>query len=279
MHADPDGARSRLPSSTGSGHGLSRRQVLGGGAALALWLASGCTDAAEQSSSPVDDATASTATSGVPATDGEPVASRPLTRADFEGLGTCVLLPETTAGPFPTTEQLDRRDITEGSPGRPLRLGLRVVDEACTAVPGVAVEVWHADASGDYSAYEDGGTGKDEGAGTTFLRGSRTADDEGVVEFATIYPGWYRGRAVHIHVRVRRDDELVVTSQLFLPEARTAAVLSGGAYREFGPPDTTNATDALGGDIESNGTLLHVSEASTAPEPDLVALLNLGVPA
>ena len=82
-------------------------------------------------------------------------------------------MPEKTAGPFPLDQQFDRRDVTEDLPGHPIRLGLRVVDKICAAVPGAAVEIWHADATGDYSAFTDNGGGKDEGAGTTFLRGTQ----------------------------------------------------------------------------------------------------------
>ncbi len=138
-----------------------------------------------------------------------------LTPASFAGVSVCTMAPAQSAGPHPTIEQLDRRDITEGYPGHPLRLGLRVVDGGCQPVAGARVEIWHADASGDYSSYEDGGSGKDEGAGTTFLRGSQTADDDGIVEFQTIYPGWYEGRAIHIHVIASVDGEAVLTTQLY----------------------------------------------------------------
>lgn len=83
-----------------------------------------------------------------------------------------------------------------------MRLGLRVVDAACEPIPDAAVEIWHCDTTGDYSAFPDNGGGKDAGSGTTFLRGTQTAGADGIVEFQTVYPGWYRGRAVHIHVRV-----------------------------------------------------------------------------
>ena len=133
-------------------------------------------------------------------------------------------MPEKTSGPFPLDEQFDRRDVTEGYPGQPMRLGLRVLDETCAPVPGAKVEIWHTDGSGDYSAFVDRGGGKDEGPGTTFLRGTQTAGDDGIVEFLTIYPGWYSGRAVHIHLRVHLDDATVLTSQMFFDDDYTASV-------------------------------------------------------
>lgn len=200
-----------------------------------------------------------------------------LTAADFDGLAVCALVPEQTAGPFSLDERLDRRDITEGYPGHPLRLGLRVVDAACAPVPDATVEVWHTDATGDYSAFADGGGGKDQAGGTTFLRGSQTADELGIVEFHSVYPGWYPGRAVHVHVRVRVDDELRLTTQLYFDDAETEAVHATMPYAEFGPPQTTNAEDGFAGEPAGSGLLLVATPAETASGPGTLALLNLGI--
>lgn len=255
---------------------LPRRTFLAGSAVAALGVAAGCSHDNASIPNPTD--TTADTTDTTSGTGTAPAGGSALVTGDFEALGTCVLLPEMTAGPFPTIEQLDRRDITEGYPGRPLRLGLRVLDAGCVPVPDVAVEVWHADAGGDYSFYVDGGTGKDEGEGTTFLRGAQISDSDGIAEFRTIYPGWYPGRAVHIHLRVRRGQALVLTSQLFFPDDRTAEVFATSPYAEFGLPDTTNATDGLGGDIDTNGSLLTVMTTGAGEEPALIALLNLGIP-
>ena len=228
-----------------------------------------------------DTTTAVTPTTVAPGSDA-PAEPRPTDDAalgpeSFAALGTCIMIPEMAAGPFPNRTELDRRDITEGSPGRPLRLGLRVVDATCAPVPDVVVELWHADATGDYSGYVDNGTGKDEGEGSTFLRGQQRTNGDGIVEFRTVYPGWYPGRAVHLHVRARTDDETLRTSQLFFPDDLTAEVMATGVYAEFGRPDTTNETDGLGGDISDNGSLLHVTPQTADAEPELLALLNLGL--
>jgi protocatechuate 3,4-dioxygenase beta subunit len=158
-----------------------------------------------------------------------------------------------------------------------MRLGLRVLDESCAAVPGATVEIWHADASGDYSAFTDNGGGKDEAAGTTFLRGTQTADADGIVEFQTIYPGWYHGRAVHIHLRVHLADATVLTSQMFFDGDYTAGVYSAAPYAEFGLPDTSNAADSIAGNPEAEGTLLHTTAADTGRGAGTLALLNLGI--
>jgi protocatechuate 3,4-dioxygenase beta subunit len=204
-------------------------------------------------------------------------AQTPFTAAVFESLGTCALMPEKTSGPFPLDEQFDRSDVTEGLPGQPMRLGLRVVDQSCAPVPGAKVEIWHTDSTGDYSAFIDNGGGKDDGPGTTFMRGTQTANDEGIVEFLTVYPGWYSGRAVHIHLRVHLADATVLTSQMFFDDDYTASVYASAPYAEFGLPDTPNASDNIAGNTEAEGTLLHTSAGETSKGAGTVALLNLGI--
>jgi protocatechuate 3,4-dioxygenase beta subunit len=182
-----------------------------------------------------------------------------LTPADFEGLGPCTLTPEQTEGPFYADLDMMRRDITESHPGHPLRLGIRVVDSRCEPVPGALVDVWHCDVEGDYSAYADGSGGDDAGPGTTFLRGTQRTDDEGIAEFRTIYPGWYTGRAVHIHMKVHVGDKTVLTSQLYLPDDVTDRVHAQTPYAAHGVRDTRNNEDLIAGDPAANGTLLHTS--------------------
>jgi protocatechuate 3,4-dioxygenase beta subunit len=226
---------------------------------------------------PLVDSSFATAPPTSAAVDTTAAASAALTAASFEGLGTCSLMPEKTAGPFPLDQQFDRRDITEGAPGQPMRLGLRVLDQSCAAVPGAKVEIWHCDSTGDYSAFTDNGGGKDDAAGTTFLRGTQTADDNGIVEFLTVYPGWYHGRAVHIHLRVHLDDATVLTSQMFFDSDYTAGVYAGAPYAEFGLPDTSNQADGIAGNPDSEGTLLHTSAGETSKGAGTVGLLNLGI--
>lgn len=196
---------------------------------------------------------------------------------DFSDLGTCVLIREAAAGPFPLDEQFVRRDIDEDYPGHPLRLGLRVLDEQCEPIDGAAVEVWHCNATGDYSAFLDGGRGTDEGPGTTFCRGTQVANGDGIVEFRTIYPGWYPGRAVHVHLRVRVDGALIVTSQLYFDDAYSAEVYTAAPYADFGSPDTATASDILAGDVVADETVLALSRDGNVGASTTLGLLNLGV--
>lgn len=246
---------------------MSRRQLLGAGAAALFVAACGDDPEPGAQASPLASPTAS------------PTPGSALTAADFAGLSTCTLLPEQTAGPFPLDEQFNRRDITEGVPGQPMRLGFRVVDAACEPLPASSVEIWHCDATGDYSAFVDGGGGKDEAVGTTFLRGTQSADEDGIVEFLTIVPGWYPGRAVHIHLRARVEGGLVLTSQVYFDPKYLARVYETPPYRKFGLPDTSNEDDLIAGDPSRDGTMLHTVDARTPNGPGTLALLNLGVSA
>lgn len=251
----------------------SRRAFLAGAAALVI---AGCADGNEPAPDEAFDTNESSPTSTT-STNRQTSDLDPLTPAMFEALAVCTLAPSSTAGPFPSRELLDRYDITDGVPGHPLRLGVRVVDAECRPVPGAAVELWHTDATGDYSDYVDRGDGKDEGPGTTFCRGIQTANGDGIAEFHTIYPGWYRGRAVHIHTRVHLDDDVALTAQLYFDEDYTEAVLATGAYAEFGPPDTTWADDGIVGDPAADGTGIVLQAAATARGEGSLGLVNLGV--
>jgi protocatechuate 3,4-dioxygenase beta subunit len=121
----------------------------------------------------------------------------------------CVLTPELTEGPYWLDDLLVRNDITEGKAGVPLDLQITVVDaSSCTPIENAAVDIWHCDANGFYSGFTNnspGGTAGyvDDGSNPdTFLRGVMLTDTNGLAEFATIYPGWYAGRAIHIHMKV-----------------------------------------------------------------------------
>jgi protocatechuate 3,4-dioxygenase beta subunit len=158
--------------------------------------------------------------------------------AGSEAEDVCVLTPELTEGPYYLDLDLVRRDITEGRAGTRLDLRVEVVDtESCAPIESAAVDVWHCDAEGTYS----GVSGDD----STFLRGIQTTDAEGVAEFRTIYPGWYTGRAVHIHVKVSLGGSETFTGQLFFDDATTATAYEAEPYAARGEPDTSNAADGI----------------------------------
>lgn len=154
----------------------------------------------------------------------------------------CLLSPETTEGPFYFDPALVRADITEGRPGLPLDLAIQVVDAECRPLEDARVDIWHCDAAGSYSGYSREGT-QDE----TFLRGTQLTGAEGVARFISIYPGWYRGRAVHVHYKVFLDRATVLTSQLFFPDAVSDEIYAGSpAYADrTGQRSTLNTNDGI----------------------------------
>jgi protocatechuate 3,4-dioxygenase beta subunit len=167
------------------------------------------------------------------------------------GLVSCVLTPELTEGPFYVPDEKLRRDITEGKAGAALRLNLTVLNvSTCKPVKNALVDVWHCDALGVYSGNVA------NNAGTNFLRGTQRTNAAGLAAFDTIYPGWYQGRAVHIHVKVHVGGNVVHTGQLFFPAAVTNAVYETAPYRNHGTtPDTLNAADSIFRNGGSKGML------------------------
>jgi hypothetical protein len=167
----------------------------------------------------------------------------------------CVLTPELTEGPYYIAGEKVRRNITEGKAGVPLLLKTTVVSAStCKPIKQAAVDIWHCDAEGVYSAF-----GSSE---RTFLRGIQYTDRNGVATFATIYPGWYQGRAVHIHVKVHIGGSVVHTGQLFFPDALTAKVYERAPYSSRGAPDTTDASDSIFRNGGSKGMLTLSKQAS-----------------
>jgi protocatechuate 3,4-dioxygenase beta subunit len=171
----------------------------------------------------------------------------------------CVLMPELTEGPYYLDLDLVRTDITEGRPGLPLDLRVTVVDaDACEPIVGAAVDVWHCDAEGAYSGVQGA-------EGETFCRGVQMTDASGVAEFRTVFPGWYTGRAVHIHVKVQVDGDQTHTGQLFFNPEATSAVYAREPYAERGEPDVPNSSDGIY--AESGGVTVvavEVGESSSA---------------
>jgi len=228
---------------------ISRRRTLGliGGAASAAVV--GCGDD-EPSATPETSATA------VPSRAATATASRSAaaTSAPTAEPVACVLTLEETEGPYFVDEKLNRSDITSdpsnGSikEGVPLALNMTVSTVSgatCIPLAGVLVDMWHCDAEGAYSDIS-GGAGQANTAGQKFLRGYQTTDASGRVAFKTIYPGWYRGRTVHIHFKVRTAEGLEsLTSQMFFEEAVTDAVIAQAPYNARGAPDTRNSNDNI----------------------------------
>lgn len=209
-----------------------RREFLVGalGGVGALGLAAGC-DAGARAEPAVADASTLVDAADVPP-------------ADASG-EVCTVYPQQTEGPYYLDDDLLRRDITEGRPGTPLTMAVRVVEAgSCAPLVGVAVDLWHCDAAGVYSGYP-GQLGGLDTRGETFLRGTQMTDADGVAILDTIYPGWYPGRTTHIHVKLHPTPGTEATSQIYFPEDLTAAVYGTAPYAARGPKDTSNADDVV----------------------------------
>jgi uncharacterized protein (TIGR03437 family) len=195
---------------------------------------------------------------------------------------TCLASPAQTEGPYFVEEDLNRSDIrTDPATGtiRPgvlltLRLTVsQVTNTACGILPNARVEIWHCDAGGVYSDVAQNNT-----RGQEFLRGYQITDENGVVNFTTIYPGWYPGRAVHIHFKVRtysgttRLDEF--TSQFYFDDSITDQVYTQAPYNARGQRDTRNNNDGIfRGSANSDRLLLAV----TRTENGYLATGEIGV--
>jgi protocatechuate 3,4-dioxygenase beta subunit len=201
---------------------LTRREALGAVGAAGAALAFGCGDSPTSPSS-----TTSTNTTSTNAT--------------------CAVTPTETTGPFPSLADLFRSDIREGKSGTLLALTIRVVNavSGCAAVPNANVEIWHVDAAGDYSQY---GTQTTQ----TFLRGIQATNNNGEVTFTTIYPGWYQGRATHIHVEVTMGGRSVKVTQIAFPETINNTVHTSGVYASRGSNPMSNLVDGIFSDSLSS---------------------------
>jgi protocatechuate 3,4-dioxygenase beta subunit len=231
---------------------LSRREVLAllGGSSAALLAA--CAPGALASPSPATRApTSAAATSTAAAT------------AAAAALPSCIVRPALTEGPYFVDEKLDRSDIRSDPgtgvvrPGAVLTLTFlvsRVTGSACTALSGAMVDVWHCDALGVYSDV-------DGARGQKFLRGFQSTDASGSAKFTTIYPGWYQGRAVHIHFKIRPTSSTEFTSQLFFDDALSTQVFALAPYSQKGTQGITrNAADGI---FQQSGGKLTLSVTKT----------------
>jgi len=163
----------------------------------------------------------------------------------------CVVRPQLTEGPYFVDERLNRSDIRpdpatgQVRPGTLLTLNFnvsRVNGSSCDPLAGAYVDIWHCDAVGTYSDVNGA-------RGQKFLRGYQVTDSNGAVSFTTIYPGWYAGRAVHIHFKIRlftgAQTTYEFTSQLFFDDTLTDQVYANSPYNTRGARDTRNSRDGI----------------------------------
>ncbi len=214
---------------------INRRQALAGMGSVSLGaLLAACgggDDSREPTTAEVETTTGATTTV-------EPQGGAGDLASMFDETSSCTLTPEETEGPFYIDADAIRSDIREDRDGTALRLGVRVRDaESCEPIRNAVVDIWHCDAGGAYSGVQ--------GDAERFLRGAQVTDRDGIVEFTTIYPGWYPGRTVHIHAKVHLDSATVLTTQLYFDEAVTARAFEAEPYASRTGRDTFNENDMI----------------------------------
>ncbi len=200
----------------------------------------------------------------------------------LEGMRTCtagcVLTPSATEGPYYFNANQLRSDITEGFPGVPVELIVGVLDlTTCQPITGALVDIWHCNAAGLYSGYNQPGGNT---VGQDFLRGIQPTDSNGEATFQTVFPGWYSGRAVHIHFKVRLSSSTYVTSQLYFPDAVVQAVTTGVApYSQRGLPNVfPNTADGIYSGTPNRERLLLSATGDTSGYTASVVLGISGFP-
>ena len=197
----------------------------------------------------------------------------------------CMVRPKQMEGPYFIDEQLYRSNIRPDpstgriTPGIPLTLLLRVMNvrtEDCRPLSGAVVDIWHCDGMGFYSDVQDPGFNT---KGQKFLRGYQVTDTQGEVRFVTIYPGWYPGRTVHIHVKIRtaplQGRSYDFTSQLYFDDALTDHVHTNPPYASRGPRTVRNHHDWI---FRQGGNRLLLDPAPTAGGYTAVFSLGLNLP-
>lgn len=198
-------------------------------------------------------------------------------------LPACVVRPAQTEGPYFVDQVLQRSDIrTEPSTGTPtsgaeLAFAFtvsRVTSDGCTPLAGAQVDVWQCDAAGVYSGVRDPGF---DSSARRFLRGSQPTDANGVARFTTIYPGWYPGRTVHIHFKIRTSPSAArgheFTSQVYFDDALTDRIHARAPYSAHQGRRTRNADDGI---FRRGGESLMLDVTERAGEP-LAAMFELGL--
>jgi protocatechuate 3,4-dioxygenase beta subunit len=212
--------------------------------------------------------------SGSSPTSPTPVAQASGSPAPAPGTGTgsanatCSVSPNETVGPYPSLQDLIRSDIREDRQGTALQLTITVVNVAagCAPMPNVAVEIWQCDVAGAYSQYGSQ-------AARTFLRGIQVTNAAGEATFTTIYPGWYQGRATHIHVEVASAGRSLKVTQIAFPEEISNQVHTQGVYASRGVNATTNARD----NVFSDGVSNQLATVAGSPATGMTATYRLGV--
>lgn len=164
------------------------------------------------------------------------------------GDGSCTVSPSETKGPFPikTPSQLVLENIKSDRVGIALLINLVIENKTnnCLPLAGVLVDIWHCDKDGNYSEYGRTSMQPRDYTSVHFLRGRQTTNSKGEVSFISIFPGWYQGRAPHVHVEVlSASGTSILVTQIAFPETVSSTVYLSENYVSHGQADTSNTKD------------------------------------
>ncbi len=194
--------------------------------------------------------------------------------------GSCSASPTETEGPFPTKtpSSLVTGNITSDRTGVPFTIKITINNRNnnCAALAGAIVDIWHCDKDGAYSEYGGSGMQATNYTSVHFLRGRQVTDSSGLVTFISIFPGWYSGRAPHIHVHVysASGTSLLVTQIAFPTDVCNTVYTTATNYYTKGKQDTSNASDnvfsdslaselaTVTGSVSAGYTLTHLITAA-----------------
>ena len=252
-------------------------------------------------------------------------ATRSSTALAHANIASCTLTAEQEVGPYYLDLERVRQDVREGKPGIPLKLRVSIVDaHRCVPVPNAALDIWHCDALGVYSGFTSNGSGghmhppdfagrppgpppgapsnfdqarpfpPPPGFGnrqhdkTSFLRGVQLTNDSGVVEFSTIFPGWYSGRDTHIHLRVHvggnskdakySGGHVSYTGQLFFPDEISDEVAKHQPYANHHDLRTRQDEDGVFTEEHGSGSIVKLAQLNDRDiEEGFLATAVLGI--
>lgn len=205
------------------------------------------------------------------------MANRLATPEDFSGV-TCQMEEDSHEGPYFTCAPAPGKEIAMGQTGQPLTVAMRLLDSDCQPIPGGVVDIWSCNATGHYSGYSSdpdepppmvkailfGHIKPDEAP--RFCRGALQTDEDGIAEFDTVYPGFYYGVPIHIHMKAHVNGKNLLTTQANLPEEINDRVMQLPPYSD--PRPITRSTKSTGFSI------MNVQERGDR----LLATLDLMVP-
>lgn len=162
--------------------------------------------------------------------------------ADTLFASSCPVTPPDVEGPYWLNLGFMRRDISEGLQGLPFTIYLKIYDATtCSPVSGAIADLWHDSPTGKYSGFASEGT-----QGETYLRGIQATNQNGIVRFDSVFPGWYPGRTPHMHLKVNPSSTSELTTQLYFEDSLSARIYTNAApYDSRGVSPVTNGTDGF----------------------------------